>query len=130
MQQRRPGGAAWEPLGIFSRKLKPAQVKYSAFDRELLACYLGIRHFRYMLEGRHFTIFTDHKPLTFALKRSSDPWTARQCRQLAFVAECTSDIWHVAGKDKVVADALARHWRLNSSPAARHSCCGSRLPCK
>jgi hypothetical protein len=28
-------------------------VKYSAFDRELLGCYLGIRHFRYMLEGRH-----------------------------------------------------------------------------
>jgi hypothetical protein len=87
LQQRRPGGAAWEPLGFFSRKLEPAQVKYSAFDRELLACYLGIRHFRYMLEGRQFTIFTDHKPLTFALKRSSDPWTARQCRQLAFVAE-------------------------------------------
>ncbi len=78
LQQRRPGGAAWEPLGFFSRKLELAQVKYSAFDRELLACYLGIRHFRYMLEGRHFTIFTDHKPLTFALKRSSDPWTARR----------------------------------------------------
>jgi hypothetical protein len=56
LQQRRPGGAAWEPLGFFSRKLEPAQVKYPAFDRELLACYLGIRHFRYMLEGRHFTI--------------------------------------------------------------------------
>jgi transposase InsO family protein len=108
LQERRPGGAAWEPLGFFSQKLEPAQVKYSAFDCELLACYLGIRHFRYMLEGRHFTIFTDHKPLTFALKRSSDPWTARQCRQLAFVAECTSDIRHVAGKDNVVADALSR----------------------
>ncbi len=83
-------------------------MKYAAFDRELLACYLGIRHFRYMLEGRYFTIFTDHKPLTFAHKRSSDPWTARQCRQLAFVAECTSDIRHVAGKDNVVADALSR----------------------
>ncbi len=82
-------------------------MKYSAFDRELLACYLGIRHFRYMLEGRHFTIFTDHKPLTFALKRSSDLWTALQCRQLAFVAEYTSDIRHVAGKDNVVADALS-----------------------
>jgi hypothetical protein len=108
LQQRRPGGTAWEPLGFFSRKLEPAQVKYSAFDCELLACYLGIRQFRYMLVGRHFTIFTDHKPLTFALKRSSDPWTARQCRQLAFVAECTFDIQHVAGKDNVVADALSR----------------------
>jgi hypothetical protein len=108
LQQRRPGGAAWEPLGFFSRKLELAQVKYFALDHELLVCYLGIRHFRYMLEGRHLTIFTDHKPLTFALKRSSDPWMARQCRQLAFVAECTSDIRHVAGMDNVVADALSQ----------------------
>jgi hypothetical protein len=83
-------------------------VKYSAFDRELLACYLCIRHFRYMVEGRKFTIYTDHKPLTFALKRMTDPWTARQCRQLAFVAEYTSDLRHLAGKDNVVADALSR----------------------
>jgi hypothetical protein len=103
-----PGSAAWEPLGFFSRKLEPAQVKYSAFDRELLACYLGIRHFRYMVEGRKFTIYTDNKPLTFALKRTKDLWTARQCRQLAFVAEYTSDLRHLAGKDNVVADVLSR----------------------
>ncbi len=96
-------------------------MKYSAFDRELLACYLGIRHFRYMVEGRKFTIYTDHKPLTFALRRTTDPWTARQCRQLAFVAEYTSDLRHLAGKDNVVADALSRppgHAVGESPPAA------------
>jgi transposase InsO family protein len=130
LQQRRPGGAAWEPLGFFSQKLEPAQVKYSAFNRELLACYLGIRHSRHMLEGRHFTIFTDHKMLTFALKRSSDPWTARLCRQLAFVAECTSDIRHVAGKDNVVADALSHPPSAAQPPPPAEACvkapCGSQ----
>ena len=29
-------------------------------DRELLAIYLSIRHFRYFLEGRNFHIYTDH----------------------------------------------------------------------
>ncbi len=67
LHQRRPGSIHWEPLGFFSKKLEPAHTKYSAFDRELLACSLGIRHFRHMLEGRRFTIFTDHKPLTYAL---------------------------------------------------------------
>jgi hypothetical protein len=33
------------------------QVKYSAFDRELLACVAGFRHFRHMLEGRRFYDF-------------------------------------------------------------------------
>jgi hypothetical protein len=68
----------------------------------------GIRHFRFILEGRAFTVFTDHKPLVGALARVSDPWTARQCRHLAYVAEFTSDIRHVAGPDNIAADALSR----------------------
>jgi hypothetical protein len=108
LQQQRPGRAGWELLAFFSKKLEPVQVKYSAFDRELLACFLGIRHLRYMLEGRAFTIYTDHKPLTIAISRSSDPWTARQCRQLAYMAEYTSDVRHIAGTSNVVADTLSR----------------------
>ena len=70
--------AGTRPLGFFSAKLDTAQQKYSAFDRELLALYLGIRHFRWLLEGRCFYVLTDHKPLTFALNRISDHWSARQ----------------------------------------------------
>ncbi len=108
LQQRRAGSPGWEPLGFFSKKLELAQVKYSSFDRELLACFLGICHFRFMLEGRAFTIYTDHKPLTTAINRASNPWMARQCRQLAYVAEYTSDIRHTAGMSNVVADTLSR----------------------
>ncbi len=60
--------------------LEPAQTRYSAFNRELLACSSGICHFWHMLEGHRFTIFTDHKPLTYALSWVSDPWTTRQAR--------------------------------------------------
>ena len=45
---------AWVPLSFFSRKLSETEKKYSAFDRELLAAYLSIRHFRFMLECRDF----------------------------------------------------------------------------
>jgi cleavage and polyadenylation specificity factor subunit 1 len=108
LQQRSSAAAAWQPLGFFSKKLDPAQAKYTAFDRELYASYAGIRHFRCMLEGRRFTIYTDHKPLTYALFRTSDPWTARQCRQLSYVAEFTSDIQHIKAEESVVADTLSR----------------------
>ena len=47
---------AWFPLAFFSKKLLDAEKKYSAFDRELLAAYSSIRHFRYMLEGREFML--------------------------------------------------------------------------
>ncbi len=96
--------ASW----FFSRKLEASQAKWSAFDRELLACVEGIRHFRFILEGRSFTISTDHKPLVGALARVSDPWTARQCRHLAYVAEFTADIRHVAGQENMVDEALSR----------------------
>jgi hypothetical protein len=64
--------------------------KWSVFDRELLACVEELRHFRLIVEGRRFTIFTDHKPFVVALNPCSDPWTARQSRYLVYVAEFTS----------------------------------------
>lgn len=98
----------WQPLAFFSRQLRTPEQKYSAFDRELLALYLAIRHFRYMLEGRPFKAFTDHKPLTFAFAKISDPWSSRQQRHLSYISEFTTDIHHVSGKDNHVADALSR----------------------
>jgi hypothetical protein len=72
-----------------------------------------------MLEGRAFTIYMNHKLLTTAINLASDPWTAQQCRQLAYVAEYTSDIRHIAGTSNVVADALSQPpVPLLPSPAA------------
>ena len=52
----------WQPLSFFSKKLTPAETRYSAFDRELLAVYATIRHYRHNLEGRYFFVNTNHKP--------------------------------------------------------------------
>jgi hypothetical protein len=49
-------------LLLIEARGSPAEV--FCFYRELFACYSGIRHFRYMLDGPRFAIFTDHKPLT------------------------------------------------------------------
>jgi hypothetical protein len=63
---------AWQLLAFFSRKLSPAQQKYSAYDGELLAIYEDVRYLRHMLEARHFTILTDHKPLTLTFHQKRD----------------------------------------------------------
>ena len=97
----------WKPLALFSRKLSRAELKYSAFDRELLAIYLSIKHFRYFLEGRQFTIYTDHMPLTTAIASATDR-SPRQARHLSYIAEFTTDVRHVPGRSNVVADALSR----------------------
>jgi hypothetical protein len=107
IQQRRPGHA-WCPLGFFSAQLDKAQLNYSAFDRELFAVVAAIKHFRFMLERRPFTVFTDHRPLLGALSRRSDPWSGRQQRHLSFIAEFSPTVRHIAGQSNVVADTLSR----------------------
>ncbi|CAH8865307.1 unnamed protein product, partial [Trichobilharzia szidati] len=98
----------WQPLAFFSRRLQVAETKYSTFGRELLAMYCAIRHFRHSVEGREFTIFTDHKPLTYSLNSTSDKYSPRESRQLDYVSQFSSDIRHVSGVNNTVADALSR----------------------
>jgi hypothetical protein len=43
LQQQAAEGGAWQPLSFFSKNLELAQTRYSAFDRELWACFSGIR---------------------------------------------------------------------------------------
>ncbi len=98
--------AAVEPIPVPARRFSHIHVdqrRYSAFDRELLACSSGIRHYRHMLDGRPFAVYTDHKPLTFALSRATDAWTPRQGRHVSYVAEFTADIRYIPGKENVVA---------------------------
>lgn len=98
----------WQPLGFFSEKLTPAQIKYSTYDRELLAAYKAVKHFRHMLEGRAFIIYTDHKPLTFAFDQKLDKASPRQLRQLDFLSQFTTDIRYIRGCENVVADTFSR----------------------
>lgn len=98
----------YRPLAFFSRKLTTAQQKYSTYDRELLAIYEMIKHHRFMLEARQFEIHTDHKPLVFAFKQKLDKSSPRQARQLDFIAQFSTTIRHIPGKDNVVPDMLSR----------------------
>ena len=98
----------WKPLGFFSAPLHGKQTEWPPFDRELLAAHRGIRHFRPYLEGRQFTLYSDHNSLVPAVRKKSEPHTMRQSYQLSGIAEYTNDIRYIEGKANVVADALSR----------------------
>ena len=105
LEQRGPKG--WEPLAFYSSKLKPNEQLWPPYDRELLGAFKGIRHFRDMIEGRAFTLYTDHQSLIPSLSEKTDPQTARQTYQLPCISEYTTDIRYVQGKANLVADALS-----------------------
>jgi hypothetical protein len=74
-----------------------------------------------MLDGHRFAIFTDHKPLSYALARVSDPWMACHSRQLSYVAEYMSDIRHIERADNIVVDTLSEphgHMAAGRPPSA------------
>ncbi|KAF6210086.1 hypothetical protein GE061_015842 [Apolygus lucorum] len=96
------------PLGFFSKALSPAQRNYSTFDKELLAIYLAIIHFRQTIEGRPLTISTDHKPLTTALTSLTDTMPPIRLRHLRFISEFTSDIIYRPGASNLSADLFSR----------------------
>ena len=88
---------AWKLLAFFSQNFSFAQTRYATFDRELLAIYLAVRHFYYFIEGRPFTIYTDHAPLCHAITSQSKNSSPRQLRHLDFIAQFTTDLHHLPG---------------------------------
>ena len=109
LQQQLPD-KSWSPLAFFSKKLSDAEKKYSWLPTFLFVTSASCS----MVE--EFTIFTDHKPLTHALFRSSPLWSACQQRHLLYLAEFTSSIVHISGKENVVADTLSRLIWPSSAP--------------
>ncbi|KAK7605127.1 hypothetical protein V9T40_006985 [Parthenolecanium corni] len=109
-------GESRQPLGFFSRRLSTIETKYSTYDRELLAIFAGIRYFKHMLEGRVFSVYTDHRPITYAFKQGSDHASPRQIRQLDYIGQFTTDIRYVKGEDNESADALSRVDQISVKP--------------
>ncbi|GFY20317.1 retrovirus-related Pol polyprotein from transposon opus [Trichonephila clavipes] len=62
----------WKPIAFYSKKLNKTQTRYSTYDREILGIYLSVKHFKHLLEGNDFVIYTDHKPLAFAFKQKNE----------------------------------------------------------
>ena len=80
----------------------------SVFDQALYGIFASICYFQHRLECLNFTVWTNHKPLTFALSRVSDSWTARQQHQFSYVEEFTNKIIHVPVRLNVVANLMSR----------------------
>ena len=96
-----------KPLGFYSKSLNKAQQSYGAVDKELLALEGSVKHFHYLLEGNHCTVYLDHKPLVNILGSKNCKLRFRKLR-LLYLSEFDLDIQHIDGVDNEIADYLSR----------------------
>ena len=71
-----------------------------------MAIVSAAKHFRVILTGAVFRLFTDHKPLVQWLNRP--PVNDRHARWLVTLQDMNFDIHYVEGKNNVLADLLSR----------------------
>ncbi|MCO5762799.1 MAG: reverse transcriptase domain-containing protein [Chromatiaceae bacterium] len=94
-------------LEYASKALQPAETRYSNTERELYAIKWAVTEkFRPYLEGRRFTVATDHQALLRELKLK-DP-SRRIVYFQSLLAAYNYDLRHIKGTVNAVADALSR----------------------
>ena len=92
-----------KPIAFYSRKLNPAQTRYTTTERELLSIVEVLKEFRNILLGQQIRIYTDHENLTYKKFNSE-----RVMRWRLYIEEYSPDLQYVKGENNVVADALSR----------------------
>jgi len=94
------------PLMYASRKLLPAEQKYTASEKECLAVIFTINKFSRYLNGKEFVIESDHRPLQVLNDvNTSNP---RIMRWGLMLQGYQYRLKYVPGKENVMADFLSR----------------------
>ena len=91
------------PIAFYSRKLNPAQTRYTTTERELLSIVETLKEFRNILLGQQIVVHTDHKNLT--CKNFN---TERVMRWRLLLEEYGPELRYIKGEHNIVADALSR----------------------
>lgn len=94
------------PIGYYSKKLSPAERRYSASELECFAVLTAVRHWRPYLLGKPFLVYTDHRALVWLMKTTN--FTGRLARWALALQEFDFKIEYRKGKDNAAADALSR----------------------
>ncbi|CAL1266838.1 unnamed protein product [Larinioides sclopetarius] len=98
-------GENFYPIEFFSKQLSPSERNYPSIRRELFAIFMGVKHFREYLYGKHFNLLTDAKPLTFHMQLEKQPDIVK--RWLLYLQDFSYNIDHIKGCDNP-ADFLSR----------------------
>ena len=99
-----------KPVAFFSRTLQGSELKHASIEKEAQAIIEALRHWRHFLTGRHFTLKTDQKSVSYMSdKRHKGKIKNEKFLRWRLELSCFSfDIVYHPGRDNVPADTLSR----------------------
>ena len=99
-----------KPVAFFSRTLQGSELKHASIEKEAQAIIEAVRHWRHFLTGRHFTLKTDQKSVSYMFdKRHKGKIKNEKFLRWRLELSCVSfDIVYRPGRDNVPADTLSR----------------------
>lgn len=93
-------------IAFMARGLSKSERNYSTTKRELLAIVYALDKFHKYLWGNHFTLYTDHRALTYLhTQRVANPM---MINWLDLLLQYNFDIIHLPGLDNILPDQLSR----------------------
>ena len=99
-------GKGWQPIAYKSRKLQPAEVRRTIYEKEMLAILHALKAWRCYVHGRSLEVRTDHDSLKWLLTQQNVDST--QARWLQSLRDYDVSIIHQPGRINP-ADALSRN---------------------
>ena len=97
-----------KPIAYASRTLSSSERNYAQIEKEMLAVVFGLNKFHNYVYGRNITITTDHKPLTFIVKKPLSKAPKRIQSLLLKIQDYSFDLQYKQGTKIPIADALSR----------------------
>jgi RNase H-like domain found in reverse transcriptase/Integrase zinc binding domain len=91
------------PIAFYSRKVNPAQTRYTTTEQELLAIVKTLKEFQNILLGHTIKVYRDHKNLTYTNFISK-----RVMRWHLILEEYGPELIYLPGEINIVADELSR----------------------
>ena len=109
LEQFSPEG--WVAVAYASRFLNSLEEKYSVNELEIIGVVWAIEHFKYYLNGKNFTVITDHQALISALNASNRSKTSqsRLTRWIDRLIPFHFDIKHLAGSNMGLIDCISQN---------------------
>ena len=111
LKQKQTDGS-WKPIQVGSRSLTDPEYRYAPIELELTGLVYAVSKARTFLAGvRHFTIFTDHKPLVMILnkRRLDEINNQRIVRLVLRLMDYNFTVEYLKGSENITADSLSRY---------------------